>query len=176
MNTLSAGSTRLEPLVASHAVEMFSVLSDPAIYEFENQAPASIAALQRRFELLESRRSPDGSEQWLNWVVRVASDELAGYVQATVLKGGQAYVAYELASRFWRRGIATEALGAVLAELRVRYAVREVFAVLKVTNYRSRGLLSKLGFVQLPFDEQAPWRPEADELVMRKGVTGGENA
>ena len=34
----------LEPLTAAHAEEMFAVLSDPAIYEFENKPPASVAA------------------------------------------------------------------------------------------------------------------------------------
>jgi RimJ/RimL family protein N-acetyltransferase len=175
MNTISAGSARLEPLLAAHAVEMFDVLSDPAIYEFEHQPPASVDALHRRFSLLESRVSPDGTEQWLNWVVRLPGGELAGYLQATVLDQGRAYVAYELASRFWRRGIATAALGAVLVELASHYSVHEAFAVLKAANYRSRGLLTKLGFGPLPPQRQAPWPPEDDEVVMCKSIVDGRS-
>ena len=45
----------LEPLIAAHAHEMFSVLSDPAIYGFENEAPTSEEWLARRYEQLEQR-------------------------------------------------------------------------------------------------------------------------
>lgn len=39
----------LEPQVAAHASEMFDVLSDPAIYEFENEPPPSEAWLVERY-------------------------------------------------------------------------------------------------------------------------------
>ena len=38
----------------------------------------------------------DGSEHWLNWVLRLASGEAIGYVQATVEPSGRAFVAYVL--------------------------------------------------------------------------------
>jgi hypothetical protein len=41
MRTVEASRCTLEPLVVAHAQEMFSVLSDPAIYEFENEPPPS---------------------------------------------------------------------------------------------------------------------------------------
>src|SRR5438105_11650934 len=73
----------LEPQLPIHAEQMFEVLSDPAIYEYENEPPASVDWLRARFARLESRQSPDGCEKWLNWVIRLPSSELAGYVQAT---------------------------------------------------------------------------------------------
>jgi RimJ/RimL family protein N-acetyltransferase len=172
MNTLRADSLVLEPQLESHAAEMFGVLSDPAIYEFENEPPRTVAALGERCARLESRTSTDGSEQWLNWVVKLPSGELAGYVQATVLPGGCAYVAYELASRFWRQGIGSAALQLVLRELAQRYAVRDAYAVLKAANFRSLGLLRKLGFVPLPPTAQAPWTPEPDEVTMQRVLAG----
>lgn len=63
MRTVFASPCTLEPLVATHAPEMFRVLSDPAIYEFENEPPLSEVGLVRRYELLETRVSPDGTEQ-----------------------------------------------------------------------------------------------------------------
>ena len=71
MRALNAGLCSLEPLVAAHAAQMFEVLSDPAIYEFENEPPRSPELLAQRYERLESRRSTDGAEQWLNWVIRL---------------------------------------------------------------------------------------------------------
>jgi [ribosomal protein S5]-alanine N-acetyltransferase len=110
MRTLRVGDITLEPQVTAHAPQMFAVLSDPAIYEFENEPPASETYLFERFIKLESRKSRDGKEDWLNWVIRLPSGELAGYVQATVTETSRAYVAYELASRFWRQGIGSSAV------------------------------------------------------------------
>jgi RimJ/RimL family protein N-acetyltransferase len=165
----------LEPLVAAHAHEMFRVLSDPAIYEFENEPPESEEWLARRYEALESRRSPDGSERWLNWVIRLPTGELAGYVQATVPASGASRVAYELNSRFWRRGIGTSALTAMLDELSSAYAVHTFVAILKAANYRSVGLLERLGFSIASLPQEEELRTEADELVMIKTVRASPN-
>ncbi len=78
----------------------------PAIYEYENAPPASIEWLRARFTKLEARQSPDGSQQWLNWVIRLPTSELIGYVQATVHADGHAAIAYELCSQYWGRGLA----------------------------------------------------------------------
>ena len=164
--SLRAGGLVLEPQVAGHAAEMFTVLSDPAIYEFENSPPESEAWLEHRFRRLESRRSADGAERWLNWVIRLPSGELAGYVQATVTRGDVAYVAYELASRHWRRGIGGASVRAVLTELRTSYSVRTFVAVLKAANFRSEALLRSLGFAATAPPGFAPVACEADEIVM----------
>jgi [ribosomal protein S5]-alanine N-acetyltransferase len=155
----------LEPQVEAHAPEMFSVLSDPAIYGFEGGPPPTVEALAAGYRRKESRQSPDGSEIWLNWVVRLPSGEATGYVQATVRQAQYAYVGYEFASIYWRRGIATAALRAVFEELACCYRVRRLVAVLKTANHRSLGLLRKLGFAEAPVEEWAKFKPEADETV-----------
>src|SRR5438046_61536 len=90
MRVIETGSLTLEPQTAAHAEEMFAVLSDPAIYEYENEPPPSLEWLRARFTKLESRRSPNGREQWLNWVIRLPTSELIGYVQATLHPDGRA--------------------------------------------------------------------------------------
>lgn len=62
MRTIATARLALEPQVAAHADEMFVVLADPAIYEHENEPPASVEWLRERYRRLESRRSPDGRE------------------------------------------------------------------------------------------------------------------
>lgn len=176
MRTISAPPVLLEPLVASHAHEMFSVLSDPAIYQFENEPPISEEALTGRYIALERRQSHDGGEVWLNWVIRVPSGELAGYVQATVLQSGVAYVAYELASRFWRQGIGSAAVAAMLTELQENHGVTLHAAILKSGNYRSLALLQKLGFQPASTEQRAAFAAAADELAMVKPVANPSNA
>jgi RimJ/RimL family protein N-acetyltransferase len=147
---------------------MFEVLTDPAIYEFENQPPPSESSLAARYATLESRQSPDGTQSWLNWVIRIPSGELAGHVQATVLADGAALIAYELASKYWRQGIASTAVTAVLTELEANYSVNLVVAVLKLRNHRSMGLLRKLGFQSASAEHVARFRTAMDEVVMVK--------
>ena len=168
MRAITAPPLVLEPQLATHAAEMFALLRDPAIYEFENDAPPSEEWLRSRYEWLELRQSPDGLESWLNWVIRLPSGLLAGYVQATVLRSGAAYIAYELGSRYWRQGVATSSIAAVLEELREGHAVNLYVAVLKAANHRSLGLLRKLGFGPASTAQFTEFGGEPDELVMVK--------
>lgn len=166
IRTISADGLTLEPQIAAHAEEMYGILSDPGLYEFEGEPPSSPAWLHDRFTRLESRRSEDGTEQWLNWVIRLATGELAGYVQATVLADGQSHVAYVLGSRFWGRGIAQISVRAMLQELTTHHGSRELIAMLKSDNWRSRKLLDRLGFVPFPACWCDAMPVKADEIVM----------
>lgn len=172
MNLLHAPHCTLEPQVEAHAAEMFEVLSDPAIYQYEGVPPPSVEKLAAGFRRKETRWSPDGREQWLNWVVRRDSGALAGYVQATVHRDGVACVGYEFASRHWRQGVGSEAVRCMLDELRDTYAVHGVAAVLKTANFRSMGLLRKLGF--RPGTPQDAERHEAapDETTLVLALAG----
>ena len=123
MRTIAGDGLVLEPQTAAHAADLFAVLRDPAIYEFENEPPPSLEWLRGRFARLESRQSADGSEQWLNWVVRLPGGDLIGYVQATVHADGRAAIAYEFASAYWGRGLARRAIQAMITELAEHYDV-----------------------------------------------------
>ena len=167
MRVLETPRLVLEPQTADHAEEMYAVLADPAIYEFENQPPASVDALRERYGKLESGRSPDGSELWLNWVVRVrGAGPAMGYVQATVLADAKALLAYEFGSAWWGCGYAREATTAAIDELRGRYGVTAVGAVFKQSNVRSRRLLERLGMHATGPDEFPGGLAEADEAAM----------
>ena len=165
MRVLTAPGLTLEPQFSAHAPAMFEVLGDPAIYEYENEPPTSVAALRKRFERLESRRSPDGTQQWLNWVVRLHSGDIAGYVQATVHADHRAAIAYVLGSRYWGKGIASRSVMAMIEELRERHGAGECFAILKTANARSHRLLDRLGFKLAQGDEHGT-AIERDELLM----------
>jgi RimJ/RimL family protein N-acetyltransferase len=166
MRVLRAGDLVLEPLTAAHAEAMFTVLSDPAIYAYENAPPPSVDWLRARYARLESRASADGTEQWLNWVVRARDAALVGYVQATVRGDATAAVAYELASAHWGRGYGRRAVEAMLAELDQHYGVRTFTAVLKRANARSLHLLERLAFAPAPATLYGRYGVEPDELLM----------
>jgi [ribosomal protein S5]-alanine N-acetyltransferase len=170
MRTLRTPLCSLEPQVVAHANEMFAVLCDPAIYEFEGEPPPSIERLAEGFRRKESRLSPDGAERWLNWVVRLPNGHLAGYVQATVLQTGASYIGYEFASRYWRQGLGTASVGAMLDELASAYQVHTFVAVLKAANHRSTGMLAKLAFSPCPAEQAAEFESEVDEIILVKSA------
>ncbi|HEY5754127.1 MAG TPA: GNAT family N-acetyltransferase, partial [Chthoniobacterales bacterium] len=150
--------------------EMFAVLTDPAIYEYENEPPPSLEWLRARFAKLESRTSPDGREQWLNWVIRLPTSELVGYVQATVHPHGRAAIAYELSSAYWGRGLARQAVQAMIAELIEHYEIRSLSAVLKRENHRSMRLLERLGFSLASPGRHVKCQIEVGELLMHREI------
>jgi RimJ/RimL family protein N-acetyltransferase len=170
MHVIETESFTLEPQTAAHAEAMFAVLGDPAIYEYESEPPASLEWLRERFTKLESRRSADGREQWLNWVIRLPTSELIGYVQATVHPDQRAAIAYVLSSAYWGRGLARQAVQAMVGELAVHYQVRTLSAVLKTGNLRSMGLLERLGFSRASPEEHVEYQVEPGESLMQRQV------
>jgi RimJ/RimL family protein N-acetyltransferase len=170
MRVLVAEGLTLEPQTTAHADDMFAVLADPALYAFENAPPPSVDWLRARFAMLESRRSPDGSERWLNWVIRLPDSSLAGYVQATLFGNREAYVAYALASTHWGRGVARRAVAAMLREIIEVDGVRTVWAIFKERNVRSRRLLECLSFASAPAEARARHAVESDEVLMLRRI------
>ena len=164
MRTLLTRRLALEPQLEAHADAMYALLQDPAIYRYENEPPHAVHWLRERFRRLESRTSADGSEQWLNWVVRLRDGELIGYVQATLCEASPAAIAYVFASAWWGRGYASEAVAAMMEELAANYGARWFSAVLKGDNVRSVRLLERLGFTRA--DSATGIAREPNEIVM----------
>ena len=132
----------LEPLSVAHAPAMFALLSDPTIYTYLDYGPpSSLEHVERGYAQLETRRSPDGLEEWLNWIVTRDGVPI-GFVQATIYPDRSANVAYILGSAYWGCGYAHEAVEAMLAELE---GCRP-FATVDERNARSIRLLERLGF------------------------------
>lgn len=145
---LQSARLSLAPLRAQHAAILFEGLSDPAAYRYIPQTPpASVEALQSRYEKLESRRSPDASEAWLNWALIGDDGRAHGYVQVTIqLAAREAWIAYFVFSPSQRQGYAKEALGALLPALREVYGIGRFHAEIDTRNIASIRLVESLGF------------------------------
>ena len=151
MRSLVTPRLRLEPLVVAHADALFAMHCDPLHRRFlDHGAPASLQALRERHARLESRRSADGREHWLNWALVALpgdrADGALGVVQATVLHEGTAWVAYEVAPAHWGQGLASEAVRAMLPHLAQHYRAQCFLATVDRRNERSWRLLERLGF------------------------------
>ncbi len=108
----------LEPINAWHGEPMFAGLKDPQLYIYtSDEPPLSVSALSRHYEKLESRRSDDGGQLWLNWAVLDRSGGYAGLMQASVRRDSTALVAWRIFTNAQRRGFAAEATSAMLQHL-----------------------------------------------------------
>jgi ribosomal-protein-alanine N-acetyltransferase len=148
---IKTGQLILYPLKAEHAERMFAGLSDLRSYDFTPDVPYNdVAALTERYRRLEHRRSPDGREVWLNWVIgSVAVQELLGYVQFTVNLGEQrALVAYFVFPAHRKMGVATEAIRASLSEVVTSFRLARVDAEIDTRNAASIAVVERLAFVR----------------------------
>lgn len=119
----------LEPLRAEHADEMAPVLADSQLHTFIGGEPATREQLRSRYERQAAGRSADGSQLWLNWILRNEDGQAVGTVQATVTEAEavlSAEVAWVIGSAFQRQGFAREAAGAMVTWLRAQGVVEIV--------------------------------------------------
>jgi RimJ/RimL family protein N-acetyltransferase len=157
-NNLETERLILEPLRRRHARHLFPALSDPRIYTFIPQdPPTSLLALENRYQQLESRKSPDGDEAWLNWAIRLKQHgEYIGTIEATIRQDQSSLLAYELSTDFRGNGYATESCARVIESLFADYDVVEIIAEVDTRNEASCKLLERLSF------ERVLTRPHAD--------------
>jgi len=119
---LSSQRLELAPLRVEDAAEMAAILDDIHLHTFIGGQPATPDELRRRYERQVVGHSPDGSEIWLNWVVRRQDDgQAVGTVQATLTEqAGRliADIAWVIGSSHQRRGYAREAAHTMAGWLR----------------------------------------------------------
>lgn len=136
----------LEPINAWHGEPMFAGLKDPQLYVYtSDEPPLAVSDLSRRYEKLETRRSAERDELWLNWAVLDRTRGYAGHMQATVSLDSTSLVAWRIFTAFQRGGIAHEAAAAMLDHL-TAIGVTTAIAFIDTRNTASIKLVQKLGF------------------------------
>ncbi|MBF4567755.1 GNAT family N-acetyltransferase [Plantibacter sp. VKM Ac-2880] len=125
IESLTSERLTLEALSVDHAAAMVDVLADPALYTFTGGEAPSLATLTARYRS-QLRGPADGSEAWLNWMVRRHdTDTLIGFVQATVRAADEgdvdeamlAEIAWVIDPTHQRLGFAAEAAGRMVTWL-----------------------------------------------------------
>ena len=135
----------LVPLAVGDADELAAVLGDPALHRFIGGEPLDADALRERYARLVVGHSPDGTQEWFNWVVRGPDGASVGTVQATVTDGGRtAEVAWVVGTSWQGRGYATEAARALVGWL-VAGGVVEVVAHVHPDHAASEAVARRAG-------------------------------
>jgi RimJ/RimL family protein N-acetyltransferase len=142
-------TTRLTllPLAATHAEELAPALADPALHEFIGGGPLDADALRARIERWAAG-SPDESQCWLNWAIKLNDDgALVGTMQATVYDaqdGPVADIAWVVGTNWQGRGIAREAARGQVAWL-LASGVRSVRASIHAAHVASQRVAAAAG-------------------------------
>ena len=138
----------LEPLRTQHAAEMAPALDDVRLHRYIGGRPASVDQLWERYGRQSVGRSPDGTEGWLNWVVRHRESGVpVGTVQATVSRVGelrQAELAWVIATPCQRRGYAVEA-AAGMADWLLGHGISRLVAHVHPEHRASQRVAERLG-------------------------------
>ncbi len=138
----------LEPLRVVHADEVAAALDDRSLHRFIGGEPETAAALRARYRRIVTGRSTDGSQGWLNWVLRRSDTGVViGTVQATLhhVNGRRiADLAWVVATPHQGQGYATEAATAV-AEWLQAHGTAELRAYVHPDHEASNGIARRLG-------------------------------
>lgn len=177
---------RLTPVADDDFEDLFALHTDPRAFAEDSTAPLSdrdqmrwvltqwIAGWQRHgrgyfsVRALDSGRARD--EGGTRHASPVLPSGLLGVVGLSTLESeGQ-----PLLSAYWRldpavmgRGVASEAMSAVLADPRCGPQGREVVAVTAARNLPSRSLAARLGFLPAPPQRPVPGGRDGDVLLVR---------
>jgi RimJ/RimL family protein N-acetyltransferase len=153
--SIVTGRLTLTALTIQDADEMVGVLNDERLHEFVGGRPDTITELRDRYRRFVAGPT-EGSDIWLNWIVRSTHDGAAiGTVQATVSTLSDARtvadVAWVIGMAWQGRGYAGEAACALIDWLRAR-GVDEVNAHIRRDHHASATVASRAGLH--PTDER----------------------
>ena len=135
----------LREILPTDSGAIFRVFSDPSVTRYydlntmmrEDEALGLIDFFDESFEL----------QRAIRWGITHKSDDIVigtcGYVWLREYRGE---IGYELASPYWRQGIMSEALEAILELGFDGFRLNRIEALVMTENIASRGLLDSLGF------------------------------
>ena len=170
---LETPRTLLEVITERHAKEICELFADQRLHEFVPFEPPTLEQQLERCRRWEKRRSPDGSEIWLNWAAREKeSGRIIGHFQAGIKKDNSASIGYVIARASQGKGLATEAMREIFKTLSEKFSVSIVKAWTDSRNVASHRLAQKLGMVHVETIKDADSFKGAtsDEYVYAKKI------
>ncbi len=136
----------LEPLRIEHADEAAPAFDDVTLHTYIGGSPASPEQLRSRYERQVVGQSADGTQTWLNWMLRRRdTTALIGTVQATISHPEEtAELAWVIATDNQGHGYAREAAVALVTWLE-QHRVSELVAHIHPDHEASAGVARAIG-------------------------------
>lgn len=150
---------------------MADVLGSEELYTHIGGRPPTEEELVSLYQRQTVGFSPDGSQEWMNWVVLTEGTTPVGYVQASrPVDGATADIAWVIGAPWQGRGYATGAVGLMFTELLAR-GVGEVVADIHPANQPSEGVARRIGMTATDqiVDGETRWVGKAARTVSPGG-------
>lgn len=126
--------------------ELAPILADPQVMRFSSTGVLSIAQTQEKIEGFIACCDKFGFGRWA--VILKQTNELIGYCGIAIYRiddRDEKELGYRLASRFWGRGLATEAASAAIRSGLDEFKLPYVFGIVERANIASVRVLEKIG-------------------------------
>jgi ribosomal-protein-alanine N-acetyltransferase len=137
----------LRQIQPEDAEAIFATFSDEQVMEFYGHLPHRSVEDSR--ELIRQQHVWYAKREGIRWgITRKGEKRVIGSCGFYLfdLDSQHAETGYELNRSFWRQGIMTEAMSAILTYAFTELSLHRIEAVVDDVNERSKGLLKKLGF------------------------------
>jgi [ribosomal protein S5]-alanine N-acetyltransferase len=149
VRTIRTARLRLVPVTVENAGILWEVLQAPDLRDYQDLPNVNRAQFLRAVSQRPSRFTPGtcGRFEWLLHFAQGESEPL-GWVSMRVAENDRtsAEIGYSIVSTYRRRGIATEAVEALIDEGFTRARLRRIRAYCLPENHWSRAVLRRTGF------------------------------
>jgi [ribosomal protein S5]-alanine N-acetyltransferase len=148
VRTIRTARLRLVPVTAVNAELLWQVLQEPDLRDYQDLPDVDRAQFARVVSARPTRFGP-GTVGRFEWLLNfVTGSEPLGWVSLRVAESNAfaAEIGYSVMSPYRGRGIATEAVGALVDEGFRRARLREIRAYCLPENLSSRAVLRRTGF------------------------------
>ena len=146
---LTTPRLRLTEVEPDHAPALFAIFSNPEVVKYYGMDP--MHELAQAEKIIEHFKSTYETKRGMRWAITIKDgNRFVGTIGLNNLALGmkKAEVGFEIHPDFWRSGITSEALQAVLDYSFEELGLHRMGAVTFPANSASIGLLKKNGFVE----------------------------
>lgn len=149
------------------AEAVFAVLADEDVCRYTDVTPHQ--SLEQTLQVIRNRAARFANGKGIRWGIALKETQRivgsCGYMWMPEIQGAE--VGYELARDYWRRGIMTEALSAILTYAFDQQKLQRIEAEVMPENPASARLLTGLGFRnEGPAPERRFWKGEYHDLIL----------
>ncbi|MEG1256549.1 GNAT family protein [Clostridium sp.] len=143
--TIELEKINLRRMRNSDATDLFQYYNNKNVYQYLDwNGPNSIKHAEEIIDIWNK-----GFEE--NWIMRFAiadknTDKIIGTIFLNSFDGKRAEIGYELSEEFWRKGIMSEAMKAVLTLGFDKLQLKRIQAFVCAENIGSKEILMKFGF------------------------------
>lgn len=150
MRTIRSRRLRLEPVTRANARVLWNVLQAPDLRDFQDLPDLDVDQFTYAVSARPSRLEPGsaGRFEWLVYIGESAEAEPVGWVSLRIAErnASTAEVGYSVVRDHRGKGIATEAVSALVDEGFDQAALRRIRAYCVPENMASRAVLRQCGF------------------------------